>query len=112
LSVHRANRNAPARANIANATGNASAWLRKNSRRKKRKRKSLCRVCVRAVDAGSGQGMIPQPKSWLKQVSEIARNHGALLIADEVMTGFGRTWNNLPVSLKTFNQNFLCLGKV
>ncbi|HTA95812.1 MAG TPA: aminotransferase class III-fold pyridoxal phosphate-dependent enzyme, partial [Verrucomicrobiae bacterium] len=36
-------------------------------------------------------GMIPQPKSWLKQVSEIARGHGALLIADEVMTGFGRT---------------------
>jgi adenosylmethionine-8-amino-7-oxononanoate aminotransferase len=35
--------------------------------------------------------MIPQPKMWLKQVSEIARSHGALLIADEVMTGFGRT---------------------
>ena len=36
-------------------------------------------------------GMIPQPRGWLKQVSEIARNHGALLIADEVMTGFGRS---------------------
>jgi adenosylmethionine-8-amino-7-oxononanoate aminotransferase len=36
-------------------------------------------------------GMIPQPETWLKQVSDIARNHGALLIADEVMTGFGRT---------------------
>jgi len=36
-------------------------------------------------------GMIPQPKTWLKQVSEIARGHDALLIADEVMTGFGRT---------------------
>ena len=36
-------------------------------------------------------GMIPQPQTWLKQVSEIARSHGALLIADEVMTGFGRT---------------------
>jgi adenosylmethionine-8-amino-7-oxononanoate aminotransferase len=35
-------------------------------------------------------GMIPQPQTWLKQVSEIARGHGALLIADEVMTGFGR----------------------
>jgi adenosylmethionine-8-amino-7-oxononanoate aminotransferase len=35
-------------------------------------------------------GMIPQPKTWLKQVSEIARAHDALLIADEVMTGFGR----------------------
>ncbi len=35
-------------------------------------------------------GMIPQPASWLRQVTEIARGHGALLIADEVMTGFGR----------------------
>ena len=35
-------------------------------------------------------GMIPQPQTWLKQVSDIARGHGALLIADEVMTGFGR----------------------
>src|SRR5271170_3897742 len=36
-------------------------------------------------------GMIPQPHGWLKQVSKIARANGALLIADEVMTGFGRT---------------------
>ena len=36
-------------------------------------------------------GMIPQPVGWLPQVAEIARSHGALLIADEVMTGFGRT---------------------
>jgi len=36
-------------------------------------------------------GMIAQPVGWLRQVTEIARGHGALLIADEVMTGFGRT---------------------
>ena len=36
-------------------------------------------------------GMIPQPDGWLKQTTHIARAHGALLIADEVMTGFGRT---------------------
>ena len=36
-------------------------------------------------------GMIPQPPGWLRRVTEIARAHGALLIADEVMTGFGRT---------------------
>ena len=35
-------------------------------------------------------GMIPQPPGWLRRVTEIARRHGALLIADEVMTGFGR----------------------
>jgi len=36
-------------------------------------------------------GMIPQPSGWLSRASEIARAHDALLIADEVMTGFGRT---------------------
>jgi len=36
-------------------------------------------------------GMIPQPAGWLRQVTDIAKSHGALLIADEVMTGFGRT---------------------
>jgi adenosylmethionine-8-amino-7-oxononanoate aminotransferase len=36
-------------------------------------------------------GMIPQPARWLSRAAEIARAYGALLIADEVMTGFGRT---------------------
>jgi adenosylmethionine-8-amino-7-oxononanoate aminotransferase len=36
-------------------------------------------------------GMIPQPDGWLRQTAQIARGHGALLIADEVLSGFGRT---------------------
>jgi len=35
-------------------------------------------------------GIIPQPPGWLKRVAELARAHGTPLIADEVMTGFGR----------------------
>jgi adenosylmethionine---8-amino-7-oxononanoate aminotransferase len=35
-------------------------------------------------------GMIPQPAGWLRRAADIAHGHGALLIADEVMTGFGR----------------------
>jgi adenosylmethionine-8-amino-7-oxononanoate aminotransferase len=41
-------------------------------------------------------GMIPQPDGWLRQAAAIARAHGALLIADEVMTAFGRTGVDLP----------------
>ncbi len=41
-------------------------------------------------------GMIPQPDGWLSRVTEIARGHGAPLIADEVMTGFGRTGVSQP----------------
>jgi adenosylmethionine-8-amino-7-oxononanoate transaminase len=35
-------------------------------------------------------GMIAQPEGWLRRAADIARGHGAQLIADEVMTGFGR----------------------
>ena len=43
-------------------------------------------------------GMIPQPSGWLRRAAEIARGHRALLIADEVMTGFGRTGLQPPTS--------------
>jgi adenosylmethionine-8-amino-7-oxononanoate aminotransferase len=45
-------------------------------------------------------GMIPQPPGWLRQATDIARAHGALLIADEVMTGFGRCGVERRESLK------------
>ena len=35
-------------------------------------------------------GMIPQPEGWLGRVAPIARAHESLLIADEILTGFGR----------------------
>ncbi len=68
-------------------------------------------------------GMIPQPPGWLRQVTDIARSHGALLIADEVMTGFGRTGalkaeNQKPKTENLFaghhegvQPDFLCLAK-
>ncbi len=52
-------------------------------------------------------GMIPQPAGWLRRAAEIARAHGALLIADEVMTGFGRT--GIPPFSNSRSQS-LCPG--
>jgi adenosylmethionine-8-amino-7-oxononanoate aminotransferase len=42
-------------------------------------------------------GMIAQPEGYLKGVAEIVRNDGAQLIADEVMTGFGRANSKLEI---------------
>ncbi len=65
-------------------------------------------------------GMIPQPIGWLRRVAEIARAHDALLIADEVMTGFGRTGVQSPKSKvqslfashhEGVQPDFLCLAK-
>lgn len=36
-------------------------------------------------------GMVVHPEGWLAKTAEIVRGYGAQLIADEVMTGFGRT---------------------
>ena len=46
-------------------------------------------------------GMIPQPRGWLNRVSQIARADGAQLIADEVMTGFGRTSFSIASTLNS-----------
>jgi adenosylmethionine-8-amino-7-oxononanoate aminotransferase len=57
-------------------------------------------------------GMVPQPQGWLARVSEIARAHKALLIADEVMTGLGRTGNKLfACQQENVQPDFLCLAK-
>jgi adenosylmethionine-8-amino-7-oxononanoate aminotransferase len=61
-------------------------------------------------------GMIPQPDGWLRQVTDIAHSHGALLIADEVMTGFGRTGISKAEILFACQQanvqpDFLCVAK-
>ncbi|MDX1951544.1 MAG: adenosylmethionine--8-amino-7-oxononanoate transaminase [Verrucomicrobiota bacterium] len=50
---------------------------------------SYAGVVVEPLMQGAA-GMVPQPTGWLKDVSAIARQYDALLIADEVMTGFGR----------------------
>lgn len=56
-------------------------------------------------------GMIPQPAGWLKQVTEIAKSHRALLIADEVMTGFGRVGqasSQSPIASRTRDCQDAC----
>ncbi|MFK0687689.1 aspartate aminotransferase family protein [Mesorhizobium sp. IMUNJ 23033] len=39
---------------------------------------------------GSG-GVIVPPKGWIKAIRELCKEYGILFIADEVITGFGRT---------------------
>jgi adenosylmethionine---8-amino-7-oxononanoate aminotransferase len=66
--------------------------LEKKFVRQKKKGNSYAAFIVEPLIQGAA-GMIPQPSGWLKRTVEISREHGALLIADEVMTGFGRTGN-------------------
>jgi len=56
-------------------------------------------------------GMIPQPRGWLPRVAQIARGHNAQLIADEVMTGFGRTGSLFACHDEGVQPDFLALAK-
>jgi len=49
-------------------------------------------------------GMIAQPAAWLGRAAQIARGHGAMLIADEVMTGFGRAGANTSARGKSLRR--------
>ncbi len=55
-------------------------------------------------------GMIPQPQGWLKKVCGLARAHGAQLIADEVMTGFGRCSSSGDRNQKPVIRNQRSIG--
>jgi len=59
---------------------------------------------------GRGGIRIPQP-FFLKELRRTARNHGILLIADEVMTGFGRTGRTFAVERSGTVPDLLCVGK-
>jgi adenosylmethionine-8-amino-7-oxononanoate aminotransferase len=56
-------------------------------------------------------GMIPQPEGWLRRAAEIARAHGSLLIADEVMTGFGRTGPPFACQKESVTPDLMALAK-
>jgi adenosylmethionine-8-amino-7-oxononanoate aminotransferase len=58
-------------------------------------------------------GMIPQPEGWFARVAEIARNYRAHIIADEVMTGFGRVCkpNEGLFAVGSVAVDFLVLAK-
>ncbi|RME94699.1 MAG: aminotransferase class III-fold pyridoxal phosphate-dependent enzyme, partial [Verrucomicrobia bacterium] len=57
--------------------------------RQRRRGEPYAAVVVEPLLQGAA-GMVPQPRGWLARVAEMTRAHGALLIADEVFTGFGR----------------------
>jgi adenosylmethionine-8-amino-7-oxononanoate aminotransferase len=47
--------------------------------------------------SGATLGAVTPPPGYLEKVAAVCREHGVLLIADEVMTGMGRTGRNFAV---------------
>ena len=56
-------------------------------------------------------GMITAPPGYLGRIRDLCRKHGALLIADEVATGFGRTGRMFAVEHEDVAPDLMCLSK-
>src|SRR6185295_7205878 len=57
------------------------------------------------------EGVLLPPPGWLARLSELCRRAGALLIADEIFTGFGRTGRMFAVEREGVRPDLLCCGK-
>jgi adenosylmethionine-8-amino-7-oxononanoate aminotransferase len=56
-------------------------------------------------------GILVQPPGYLRAVRELCDRHGALLICDEVATGFGRTGTMFACEQEGVAPDLLCLAK-
>src|SRR5271165_7039397 len=61
--------------------------------------------------SGATLGAVVPPPGYLRSVAEICRRHGVLLIADEVMTGMGRTGRNFAVEHEQVAPDILVAAK-
>jgi adenosylmethionine-8-amino-7-oxononanoate aminotransferase len=61
--------------------------------------------------SGATLGAVTPPPGYLQAIAEICRRHGVLLIADEVMTGMGRTGRNFAVEHSGIAPDILVTAK-
>src|SRR5665213_3639602 len=67
-------------------------------------------VIVEPLLQGAG-GMIVHPEEFLAGVRRITAAHDVLLIADEVLTGFGRTGRMFACERAEVTPDFMCIAK-
>ncbi len=60
---------------------------------------------------GATLGAAVPPDGYLQRIAEICRGHDLLLIADEVMTGLGRTGSNFAVEHWDVQPDMILIGK-
>jgi adenosylmethionine-8-amino-7-oxononanoate aminotransferase len=71
------------------------------------------RVCAVILEPGvqAAAGMLVLPEGFLTRAAAACRKHGALLILDEVATGFGRTGTLFACQHEGVTPDLLCVAK-
>jgi adenosylmethionine---8-amino-7-oxononanoate aminotransferase len=73
-------------------------------------RREVAAVIMEPLVQGAA-GMLVQPEGYLRGVRELCDAYGALLILDEVATGFGRTGRMFACEHEQVAPDVLCLAK-
>ncbi len=71
------------------------------------------RVCAVILEPGvqAAAGMLVLPEGFLTRTAAACRKHGALLILDEVATGFGRTGTLFACQREGVTPDLMCVAK-
>jgi adenosylmethionine---8-amino-7-oxononanoate aminotransferase len=67
-------------------------------------------VIIEPLLQGAG-GMIIHPVEFIQKIRELTTQYGVLLIADEVLTGFGRCGRMFACELAGIEPDIMCLSK-
>lgn len=70
----------------------------------------IAALLVEPLILGAG-GMLTYPAHVLREMRAICSRHGVLLIADEVMTGWGRTGTLFACEQASISPDILCIAK-
>lgn len=70
----------------------------------------IAAVIVEPLLQGAG-GMIVHPVEYLQKIRALCTHHDVLLIADEVLTGFGRTGRMFACDVANVTPDLMCVSK-
>jgi len=70
----------------------------------------IAAVCIEPIGQGAA-GMIVHPDGFLRGVRELCTKYDALLIADEVAVGFGRTGKMFACEHEGVSPDLMCVAK-
>jgi 4-aminobutyrate aminotransferase / (S)-3-amino-2-methylpropionate transaminase / 5-aminovalerate transaminase len=68
-------------------------------------------ACIVIEPVQGEGGFIPAPAAYLRGLREICDEHGILLVADEVQTGFGRTGTFFAIEQSGIEPDLVCVAK-